>query len=107
MSGNYVGGLRASPPVLGPATPGKPTFVLEARAEGLDVLAVASNVSVEWAPSDPSMVTVSPGGSHQVTITVNGAGRSTIRVASPDVVETLSVNATPYLGDPILVAVSR
>ncbi len=98
ISGNYGSGFWASPPVLGPATQGGGIFTLETRAEGLDAQGQPVGVSPQWIASDPGMVTVSPGQGSQVTITIQGAGQSTLRLASDTVTKELVIKAASQGG---------
>ncbi len=98
ISGNYGSGFWASPPVLGPATQGGGIFTLETRAEGLDAQGQPVAVNPQWIASDPGMVTVSPGQGSQVTITIQGAGQSTLRLASDTVTKDLVIKAASQGG---------
>ena len=69
-------------------------FTAEARVQGRDAKGQSVNISPEWIPEDPAMVTVSPDQGKQVTITVKRAGQSTLRVTSEGVSKGLVIKAT-------------
>jgi hypothetical protein len=105
VSGNYGGGFWGSPAVLGPATQGRPTFVVRARAQGLDA-AGRPLTDFEWVPADPGMVRVSPGRGSEVTITVERAGQSTLHVTSGGSTRELVIKAESR-GDAITVEIAQ
>ena len=98
IGGTYSGGIWASPPVLGPTTQGGALFTLETRAQGLDAQGQPVIVSPQWIASDPGMVTVSPGQGSQVTITIQGAGQSTLRLVSDTITKDLVIKAASQGG---------
>jgi hypothetical protein len=80
---------------------------VEARAHGLDAGGgQMAAIEPSWIPEDPDMVTVSPSQGHQVSITVRGAGQSSLKVAYGDLSRTLSIKAE-YRGDVIQAVISQ
>ncbi len=55
---------------------------VEARALGVDGKGRPAKTTLEWIPSDPQMVTVSPSQGDRVKITVHRAGESRLRIAA-------------------------
>jgi hypothetical protein len=106
VSGNYVGGLWASPPVLGPVTQGGLTFSLEAKAQGLDLSGQTVAVTPQWISSDPNTVMVSPGQGAQVTMVVLRAGQSTLTVSDQGISKQLAVKAA-LSGPSLVVEISQ
>ncbi len=94
ISGNYAGGLWVSPPVFGPVTQGGTTFALVARAHSLDAQGQASEVAAAWKPADADMVSIAPGQSGEVTITVRRPGQTTVEVSDGGSARVLAVKAT-------------
>lgn len=91
--GLYMGDRWVSPPTyMGAPQPGN-EFTVEAKAHGLSH-GVPVEISPQWVPSDPDMVTVSPGRGPEVKITVRRAGQSTLGVAAPGFFKTLVIKAT-------------
>jgi hypothetical protein len=88
----YSGERWISPPTfIQVGLPDVKEISVEARCEGLD--AKGMPVAAQWTPSDPEMVTVSPGQGKEVKITVKRAGQSGVEVASQGVSKKLSVKA--------------
>jgi hypothetical protein len=79
---------------------------VEARVQGLDAKGQPVNLSPEWVPADPEMVTVTPGQGNEVQITVRHAGQSNLQVTSQKVSKRLSIMAW-YQGDAIQVEISE
>ncbi len=98
ISGNYVGGLWASPAVFGPVNQGGTTFTVQTRAEGLDAQGQVVPINAEWVPVDPGVTTVWPVQASEVTLTVNHPGRSVVQVTSQGVTKELTILATPAFG---------
>jgi hypothetical protein len=105
LSGNYGTGFWGSPPVLGPATQGGRTFVVQARALAPDP-GGRPITDAEWVPADPAMVRVTPSRGSDVKITVEGAGQSTLRVKSGGTTKELVIKAE-YRGDAIQVEIAQ
>jgi FKBP-type peptidyl-prolyl cis-trans isomerase FklB len=89
--GLYMGERWVSPATY-TGTTGQDT--VEARILGMNAQGKPVSVSPRWIPSDPEMVTVSPGQGGQVTITVKRAGESRLQVTSAGVSKELLVKAT-------------
>lgn len=106
VSNNYGGALWASSAVFGPVTQGGPTFTLEVKALGLDAAGQSVDISAQWIPADPGMVTLSPSQGNQVKLTVQRAGQSSLRVISQGVSKELVIDAT-YQGDALLVEIAQ
>jgi hypothetical protein len=105
-SGLYMGERWVLPPIYGPiAQPGS-TFIVEARAYQIDSKGEPWQISPEWIPADPDMVAVSPGRGHEVTLTVQRAGETSLRVTSGRMSKTLSIKAT-YQNGAIRVEISQ
>jgi hypothetical protein len=87
----YMGERWVSPPTYTGIQEGQ--FTVEARVDGVDTKGQAVDVSPEWTPADPTMVTVSPRRGKQVTITVHRAGDTSLRVTSQEISTELSIKA--------------
>jgi len=103
--GTFGGPLWVSPLTYTQVGQG-PECTVEARANGIDTAGRPVEVSAAWTASDPNMVTVSPPQGHQVSITVHGAGQSTVQVSAGGVSTELSIKATPYLDVTLLVNIT-
>jgi FKBP-type peptidyl-prolyl cis-trans isomerase FklB len=91
LAGGTYGGERW---VSGPAYTGiGGQNTVEVRAKVLDAAGRPLNISPKWVPDDPAMLSVSPGDGQQVTITVQRAGESRLKVTSQGVTKELSVTA--------------
>jgi FKBP-type peptidyl-prolyl cis-trans isomerase len=91
--GLYMGDRWVSPPTYNRVGEGKSVSV-EARAHGRDTMGRPLDISADWIPTDPEMVTVTPNRSHEVRITVQRAGQSSLRVTSQGVSKELVIRAT-------------
>ena len=92
--GMYMGDRWISPPTFTSTfQEGKETTV-EARVHGVDAKKNKMKIKPKWTPSDPGMVTVTPGEGSDVKIAVKRAGKSTLNVAAPGVSKELSIKAT-------------
>jgi hypothetical protein len=103
VSGNYGKGFWASPPVLGPTVQSGSRFVVQARAEGLGGGPVTG---LEWIPTDPAMVKVTPSQGPDVKIIVERAGQCTLQVRSHESTKELVIKAE-YKGDALLVEIAQ
>jgi len=92
--GLYMGERWVSPPVYQPAAQEGKTLTVEARVHGVDAKRNKMKINPKWTPSDPGMVTVTPGEGSDVKIAVKRAGKSTLNVAAPGVSKELSIKAT-------------
>lgn len=91
--GLYMGERWVSPPTFTMVQEGK-TCTIDAQTSGVVSKGKRKKmVSPRWVPSDPGMVTVSPGVGNRVKITVLREGDSTLRVALPTASKVLSVKA--------------
>lgn len=66
-----------------------------ARAIGLDYRGKLLNrrLEAEWVAADPSLISVSPTSGHQVTITMEAPGESSLTVINGEVTEVLTLEA--------------
>lgn len=103
--GMYMGDRWVSPPVFTSVQEGKEATV-EARANVVGSPGKPMEVSPEWTPEDPGMVTVTPAQGDEVRITVKREGQSRLKVVSPGVSRELLIKAT-HQGDTIQVEISQ
>jgi len=104
--GMYMGDRWISPPTFTSTfQEGKETTV-EARVHGVDAKKNKMKIKPKWTPSDPEMVTVTPGEGSDVKIAVKRAGKSTLNVAAPGVSKEFSIKATEE-GDAIRVEITQ
>jgi hypothetical protein len=104
--GLYMGDRWISPPTYTSTyQEGKETIV-EARVHGVDAKKTQMKIHPEWTPSDPGMVTVTPGVGSDVKIAVKRAGKSTLKVAAPGVSKELTIKATGE-GDALRVEITQ
>jgi hypothetical protein len=90
----YTGERWISPPTfIQVGLPDAKEISVVARCEGVDAKGMPVAVNPRWTPSDPGMVTVSPGQGKEVKITVKRAGQSGLEVAGQGVSRKLSVKA--------------
>ena len=91
LAGGTYGGERwVSPPIY---TGASGQDVVEAKATAVDAKGRPANPSIDWKPSEPEMVTVSPPRGQQVKIAVKRAGESNVTVTSGGVSRKLVVKA--------------
>ena len=96
LSGATYGGERwVSPPTYQGST-GQNT--VEAKGSLVDAGGRPTRGSIEWKPSDPEMVAVSPVRGERVTITVKRVGESSLTLTSGTVSRKLSVKAVERNG---------
>lgn len=93
ISNNYGGAVWVSPLTFGPANQGGAAFVIEVRAQGFDANGQLVDISPDWIPSDPAMVTISPNRGSQVKITVQRGGQSSLQVIAQGVSKTLTITS--------------
>jgi len=104
--GLYMGDRWVSPPTFTSTfQEGKETTV-EARVPGVDAKGNKMKIKPKWTPSDPEMVTVTPGEGSDVKIAVKRAGKSTLKVAAPGASKELSIKATEE-GDVLRVEITQ
>jgi hypothetical protein len=77
--GLYMGERWVSPPTYTTTLE-----TVEAKVAGVDPRGGVRNISAQWTPSDPEMVTVSPSEGQEVKIAVKRPGETTLRVTSDD-----------------------
>jgi len=91
LSGGTYGGERwVSPPTY---TGISAQNTVEVRAKVVDAAGMPMNISPEWIPDNPAMVSVSPGDGTRVTITVQGAGESRLKVTANGASRELVIKA--------------
>src|SRR6266568_1003761 len=90
-----VDGFRGIRPwVSGPSYAGaNAQDTVEVRAEGVDAAGRPAKISPQWIPSDPEMVTVSPGQGDEVKITVHRAGESKLKITYQGLSKELEIRA--------------
>jgi hypothetical protein len=91
LSGGTYGGERwVSPPTY---TGVSAQNTVEVRAGVFDAAGMPMNISPEWIPDNPALVSVSPGDGKRVRITVQGAGESRLKVNANGVSRELVIKA--------------
>lgn len=96
LAGGTYGGERwVSPPTY---TGVSAQDTVEAMARAVDASGRSTQVGVEWKPSDPEMVMVSPARGERVRITVRRPGESAIALTSGAASKRLVVRATRVNG---------
>ena len=88
--GLYMGERWVSPPTYVGASA---QHTVEAKVYGLDAKGIARNITPQWIPADPEMVTVSPTEGSEVEITVNRTGESRLEVTTKEVSKELTIKA--------------
>ncbi|HEY6000551.1 MAG TPA: hypothetical protein VI078_14795 [bacterium] len=107
MNGPSYGGERwVSPPTFTFAQGGR-ELTLEARAQGVDAQGRPLDIRPTWIPSDPAMVTVTPGQGNEVRITVRSPGQSSLDVTSQGISRHLAITAVTHGGEGIRVDISQ
>jgi hypothetical protein len=96
LSGATYGGERWVSPPTYQGSSGQST--VEAKASLMDASGRPTQASIDWKPSDPEMVTVSPAAGEKVTITVKRAGESSLTLTSGAVSRKLGVKAVDRNG---------
>jgi hypothetical protein len=104
--GLYMGDRWVSPPRYSPGSQPGTSYTIDARAHRIGATGGRARIAPRWTPSDPDMVSVSPGEGHEVKITVQRAGESTIQVAWEGLSTTLAVKSA-YQDGAIKVEVTR
>ncbi|MDP2997120.1 MAG: FKBP-type peptidyl-prolyl cis-trans isomerase [Bryobacterales bacterium] len=79
---------------------------VDARVQGVYAGGKKTAISPQWIPSDPEMVTVSPGQGSEVKITVKRAGESRLEVKAGGVSKELAIKAA-YKGESIQVEIAQ
>ena len=103
--GTYMGDRWVSPPTYEIVQEGETVTVI-ARVQGLDAGAKLRDISPEWTPEDPDMVSVSPRQGPQVAISVRRAGQTSLEVASQGFSKKLFIKAA-YQGNIMQVEISQ
>ena len=96
LAGATYGGERWVSPPTYQGSSGQST--VDATASVVDANGKQIQATVDWKPSDPAMVTVSPAGGEKVTITVKRAGESSLTLTSGSVSRKLGVKAVDRNG---------
>jgi len=95
--GSYMGDRWVSPPTYARVGEEK-ELTVDAKVRGLDAKGRPKDISPTWTPSDPDMVTVTPGQGNQVLITVKHAGESSLTVTYGVVTKKLDIKAVRQNG---------
>jgi len=91
LSGGTYGGERW---VSAPTYTGlRAQNTVDVRARVFDAAGMPMNVSPEWRPDNPAMVSVAPGDGERVTITVQGVGESRLKVTADGASRELLITA--------------
>jgi FKBP-type peptidyl-prolyl cis-trans isomerase len=99
--GQYMGERWVSPPTYTTTLD-----TVDARVAGTDSTGGSRNISAKWVPSDPEMVTVTPGEGREVKIAVKRTGETALHVTSDGISKQLSVKAA-YKNDVMLVEIAQ
>jgi hypothetical protein len=91
LAGGTYGGERWVSPHTYTGIVGQNT--VEVRARVVDAAGRPTNISPEWIPDNPAMVSVSPGDGERVKITVQGAGESRLKVTANGASRELVIRA--------------
>ncbi|HEU4384998.1 MAG TPA: hypothetical protein VFR85_16060 [Anaeromyxobacteraceae bacterium] len=91
----YTGERWVSPPTY---TGAAAQDTVEVSASAVDAAGKPTKASIDWSPSDPEMLTVTPPRGERVKIAVKRAGESSVTVKSGGVSRKLTVNATQKNG---------
>jgi hypothetical protein len=96
LAGGTYGGERwISPPTFS-GTSAQDT--VEAMARPVDAAGRPTGAGVDWKPSDPELVTVTPSRGERVRITVKRAGQCGLALTSGAAVKQVTVRATQRNG---------
>jgi len=86
----YMGDRWVSPPTYTSTVHEGKELTVEARVEDVG----AKSIKSKWTPTDPEMVTVTPGQGNEIKITVRRAGQSSLKVTAPGFSRNLAIKAT-------------
>jgi hypothetical protein len=93
LSGPTYGGPRwVSLPTFTSAQGGD-QLTVEAKSQAIGADGNVLDISAEWTPADPAMVTVTRGPKNEVTITVKREGESTLTLVAQEVTKKLVIKA--------------
>jgi len=108
LSGPTYGGVRwVSPPTFTLAQGGE-QLTVEAKTQGVGADGNFLDVSAEWLPADPEMVTVTRGQRNEVTITVRRVGESKLKLAAQGAAKELLIRAKSFAsGNGLQVEISQ
>ena len=107
LLGPTYGGERwVSPSTYGPIAETGKTYSVTARAYRIDAKGNALQMTADWTPADSNMVTVSPSQGHEVNITIQRAGETSVQVISGELLTMLSIKAV-YKNNIIQVEISQ
>lgn len=91
LAGPTYGGERwVSPPTYQGA---RGQDAVEAQASAVDARRIPVKTAIDWAPSDPEMVTVTPARGAHVRIAVRRPGRSTVTLKAGEASRKLTIEA--------------
>jgi hypothetical protein len=107
LLGPTYGGERWVLAPYGPFRHSGKSYVLEARAEALDNNGQPLQVSFEWEPEDPEMLTVMPSQGNMVAINIQRPGESRVQVTSQGVSKTINIRAAYFRDSAIEIEISQ
>ncbi len=93
LLGPTYGGPRWVLPPFGPYRISGNRYVLDARAEFLDVNGQPIGVVFDWTPENPEMLKVTPGQDNTVEIRILRPGESLVRVTAQGQTKTFTIRA--------------
>jgi hypothetical protein len=96
LSGATYGGERWVSPSRYQGSSGQNT--VEAKASAIDTQGRPTRAIIDWKPSDPEMILVSPARGEQVKITVRRTGESSLVLTSGAVSKRLAIRAVDRNG---------
>jgi len=90
----YMGDRWVSPPTYTSTVREGEELTVEARVEVVGAKGKQINIKPKWTPTDPEMVTVTPGQGNEFKITVRRSGQSNLKVSVPGFSRNLAIKAT-------------
>jgi hypothetical protein len=92
---------------FGPLALDGTSLSVDVRARGVTANGQSTNISPQWVPADPQMVTVTPiEGTNEFRLTVQRAGESTVAVSAQRMSKQLTVKAA-HQGGAIVVEIAQ
>jgi hypothetical protein len=92
LAGPTYGGERWVTPPVYQGAGGQDTVVV--RASAVDARGSPVKAGLDWTPSDPQLVTVTPARGEQVKVTVKRPGQSALTVKSGEATRKLTIQAS-------------
>ena len=93
MNGPTYGGERWVSPATFVFAQGGKQLTVEAKAQGIDANGRPMDVSPQWVPTAPGVVTVTQTQGSDVKITVSSPGQCSLKVTSQEVSKELSIKS--------------